>query len=65
VAYLVAIASAYRTEDPGFESSQDVKFLAQCCCQQYNGLPLRLKEKMNVSPKNGVTIVDSRQSFAN
>jgi hypothetical protein len=32
----VVIASAYRTEDPGFESCQGVMFLGiytlQCCC---------------------------------
>jgi hypothetical protein len=33
---IVVIASAYRTEDPGFESRQGVRFLGiytvQCCC---------------------------------
>jgi hypothetical protein len=36
VVWLVVIASAYRTEDPGFESRQGVRFLVidtlQCCC---------------------------------
>jgi hypothetical protein len=34
---IVVIASAYRTEDPWFESRQGVRFLGlytlQCCCQ--------------------------------
>jgi hypothetical protein len=37
VAFIVVIAFAYITEDPGFESRQDVRFLGyytlQCCFQ--------------------------------
>jgi hypothetical protein len=44
---IAVIASAYRTEDPGFESSQSVRFLGlytlQCCCLNYTYLSKILK----------------------
>jgi hypothetical protein len=49
---IVVIASAYRTEDPGFVSRQGVRFLflytVQCCCHKHNALSLCLSEKINL-----------------
>jgi hypothetical protein len=46
----MVIASAYRTENPGFDSLKDVRFLGictlQCCCQsKLNVVSLCLLEK--------------------
>jgi hypothetical protein len=53
VAYVVVIASASRTEDPGFESRQGVRFLGintlQCCCQNLKCIVIVCVRETNAS----------------
>jgi hypothetical protein len=55
---IVVNASAYRTEDPGFESRQGVRFFRvlytfQCCCQNLKcNVIVCVFEKTNSSKKN-------------
>jgi disulfide bond formation protein DsbB len=54
--YIVVIASASRTDDPGFESRQGVRFLGlntlQCCCQNFICIVVVCLRKINASKTN-------------
>jgi hypothetical protein len=51
---IVDITSAYRTEDPGFESCQGVRlsgiFTLQCCCHKLTCIVILCRYLRNINP---------------